>query len=78
MILARGRVDDLGVLYRTIADADTNLGSGTEVGDSQGKLSIIGRGTRIPPGIKIEGGVSIFPNLNEESENDYKKGGIVE
>ncbi len=51
-----------------------------EVGDPRGELSIIGRATRIPPGIKIEGGVSVFPNLNEESfrESVYKKGDIVE
>jgi len=73
-------VGEGSVVYRTIADVDTNLGSGAEVGGPQGELSIIGRGTRIPPGIRIEGGVSVFPNLNEESfsESVHKKGDIVE
>jgi glucose-1-phosphate adenylyltransferase len=73
-------VGEGSVVCRTIADVDTRLGSNAEIGNPLGELSIIGRGTKVPPGIKIGGGVSVFPNLDEESFKNtvYTQGDIVE
>ncbi len=74
------KVGEGSKICRTIADVDTSLGRKTEIGDPAGDLSIIGRGTTVPDAIRITGGVSVFPNLNEEAfeRNLYTKGDIVE
>ncbi len=73
-------VGEGSTVCRTIADEDVNLGTGTEIGDVAGELSIIGRGTTVPDEIRITGGVSVFPNLNNEAfeKNLYTQGDIVE
>lgn len=73
-------VGEGSTVCRTIADEDVNLGTRTEIGDVAGELSIIGRGTTVPDEIRITGGVSVFPNLNEEAfeKNLYTQGDIVE
>lgn len=80
ILLFDSTVGEGSVVCRTIADVDTHLGKKTEVGEMEGKLSIIGRGTRLPHEIKIGGGVSVFPNLDEKAftKRVYTQGDIVE
>lgn len=74
------KVSEGSVVCRTISDVDTCLGENVEIGSPRGELTIIGRGTNVPPGVRIGGGVNVFPNLDESSfkKSVYTQGDVVE
>ncbi len=64
---------------RTIADIDVSIGPKARVGAREAELSVIGMGSAIPEGVRIEPGVTVYPNVeaNRFTRKDYKTGEIV-
>ncbi|HBA55907.1 MAG TPA: hypothetical protein DCZ04_16015 [Syntrophorhabdus aromaticivorans] len=67
-------------ISRTISDVEVHVAGQTEIGGSPGELTVIGRGTAIPPGIGIDAGVTVYPNLVSSSftKSRYVKGEVIQ
>ena len=64
---------------RTIADVETRIGSGARVGSRDGELSVIGQGSTVPDEVRIQQGVTVYPNVEAShfSRKEYRRGEIV-
>jgi glucose-1-phosphate adenylyltransferase len=65
---------------KTISDTGVTVGPGATIGGDRSKgLSVIGMNTRIPDGITIESGVTVYPHLTPEQfgKNVYHAGEVV-
>ena len=64
----------------TIADFRVSVGKGASVGgEGPGNLTLIGLGTKVPWDVRIEGGVTVYPNLTRRNftRTEYKTGEVV-
>ncbi|OPY64896.1 MAG: Glucose-1-phosphate adenylyltransferase [Syntrophorhabdus sp. PtaU1.Bin002] len=67
-------------ISRTICDVEVHIASKAEIGRPQGGLTVVGRGTSIPSGIKIGAGVTVYPNLVSSSftKGRYDEGEVIQ
>lgn len=66
-------------LTRTITDIEANVGPRTTIGEHEGELSVIGMGSSIPEEVRIEPGVTVYPNVEAShfTRKAYRSGEIV-
>lgn len=64
---------------RTITDIGVKIGPGVKIGDRGGELAVIGMGSSLPEGVRIEPGVTVYPNLETRhfTRTEYRTGEIV-
>ncbi len=67
-------------VVRTIADTDVAVGAKARLGqDSSGDLVVLGMNSSIPEEVRIEPGVTVYPNVTSESfsRSDYHSGETI-
>jgi glucose-1-phosphate adenylyltransferase len=64
---------------RTIADIGVRIGPRSQIGDRGDELSVIGANSSIPETVRIEPGVTVYPNVDSGrfTRTEYRKGEIV-
>ncbi len=67
-------------IRRVIADVDSSVGPGSVVGGGPEALTIVGRGAEIPDTVRIDGGVTVYPNLKRGSffKYHYEEGEVIQ
>lgn len=67
-------------IRRVIADVDSSVGPGSVVGGGTEALTIVGRGAEIPDTVRIDGGVTVYPNLKRGSffKYHYEEGEVIQ
>ncbi len=66
-------------IARTITDIEVTVGPKTTIGDREGALSVIGMGSSVPEDVRIQPGVTVYPNVeaNHFTRKEYKAGEII-
>ncbi len=66
-------------ISRTITDIGVRIGPRARMGEDEGELSVIGTGSSIPEGVRIEPGVTVYPNLDADrfTRMEYATGEVV-
>jgi glucose-1-phosphate adenylyltransferase len=64
---------------RTIADIEARIGARARVGSQDGELSVIGMESTVPDEVRIQSGVTVYPNVetNHFLRKEYRSGEIV-
>lgn len=64
---------------RTITDIEVEVGPKTAIGDREGELSVIGMGSAVPEDVRIQPGVTVYPNVEAArfARKEYRTGEIV-
>ena len=64
---------------RTITDIEVTVGPKTVIGDREGELAVIGMGSSVPEDVRIQPGVTVYPNVEAShfSRKEYRTGEIV-
>jgi glucose-1-phosphate adenylyltransferase len=64
---------------RAIADIEVTIASGAKVGEREGELAVIGMGSTLPEGVRIQPGVVVHPNVEVRHfvKAEYRTGEIV-
>jgi glucose-1-phosphate adenylyltransferase len=64
---------------RTITDIEVALGPKVVIGDREGELSVIGMGSSVPEEVRIQPGVTVYPNVEARhfTRKEYGTGEII-
>lgn len=81
ILLSNTMIKQDAVVRKTIADEDTTVGVRTRIGEADTEnICVIGKGTRVPKGLIIPSGVTIYPNTGPArfTRNVYEKGEVIQ
>jgi glucose-1-phosphate adenylyltransferase len=81
ILLSSTMIKQDAVVRKTIADEDTTVGVGTRIGEADTEnICVIGKGTRLPKGLIIPSGATIYPNTGPArfTRKVYEKGEVIQ
>jgi glucose-1-phosphate adenylyltransferase len=66
-------------ISRAITDIEVKVGAKAIIGDREGELSVVGMGSSVPEDVRIQPGVTVYPNVEAGhfTRKEYRTGEII-